>query len=626
MGWDEAIFGWFHGAWRGMRAPRPAAKVLARRVALESQRDRLQWLSSAVAERSITVREAEADGGWQGDVLLLPAHLDMAATRAGNERAYLVRAVWASYARPLARRLRPLPESPRARVWATAFLAEPVLRQMRAELPGAARPCVALTRSLLLERAGQPTSRAQAQFERWIARAVGLGIECEIGPPDLSFEEFMERTASLEGALPVFPLFGAIGTEPAHGQSVSGTGDADALPDGTERKGKVLESPERVELPTDPLQDNPLVHSFEKVHTAEEYQGGMKHLDGDDEMDAHADAIDELDLREVVRSLERAQSLLRVDVMLEGSGEVADQDSEGTPYPEWDRKRGQYRDAWCRVRAGRPPARMARADAEAAIRARVRRLQREHEAVRAELERLDASRRWKNRQLDGAEIDLDALVDWHACLAAGTTVPARLYRDRRPSHPSLSVMLLLDGSLSTDGWVDDVRVLDLEIDAAVTLGEALSAVRVELSMAAFHSQTRLDCRFEILKTFTEEWTDARHRLADLQPRGYTRIGPALRHATELLSRTDARRRLVVVLTDGKPNDYDRYEGRHGIADVRRAVLDAEARGVHIHAFAIDHDARFHLPQMFGRGRFHLLRQPRSLPRALGEAVAAMHPG
>src|SRR5690606_18136496 len=206
-------------------------------------------------------------------------------------------------------------------------------------------------------------------------------------------------------------------------------------------------------------------------------------------------------------------------------------------------KRGQFRDAWCRVKAKRIPARVARAEGERDVAARAKTLRREHEAVRAELERLEASRRWKGRQLDGSEIDEDAVVDRHACLTAGTTPPDRLHRQRRRAAPSLAAMLLLDASLSTDGWVDDVRVLDLEIDAAVTLGEALASADVELAVAAFHSHTRLDCRFEIVKTFAEPWESTRHRLASLEPRGYTRIGPALRHATELLARTEARRRL-----------------------------------------------------------------------------------
>mgnify|MGYP000989520615 FL=1 len=180
----------------------------------------------------------------------------------------------------------------------------------------------------------------------------------------------------------------------------------------------------------------------------------------------------------------------------------------------------------------------------------------------------------------------------------------------------------MDSSLSTDGWVDDTRVLELEIDAALVLGEALASFDIELGVAAFHSHTRTDCRFDVVKGFREPWRAARHRLASVEPEGYTRIGPAVRHATELLARTAAQRRVLLLLTDGKPNDYDRYEGRHGVADVRQAIREADQKRVHVHAFAIDHDARFHLPQMLGGGRYTFLRHPRGLAAALGEVLVA----
>ncbi|MCB9617040.1 MAG: VWA domain-containing protein [Sandaracinus sp.] len=625
MSWDEALFGWLYGAARKLRAKPVDPSALERRASLSDLRDRLRWIASALAERPMEIREAEGPGTWRGDVLFLPAHVDLGGSPEENALAYVAWVAWVTHAGgSLAL---PPQASEHTRVWAAAYVARDVVARLRDELPSAAEACVSLTRRWL-QRSG-PRNAAQAAYEAWLGASFGLA---EASTPDsgLAAHEELSWTSLLArvdvGALEACPIFGALGDDGGtKTHAPRGREDEDALPTGTERKGRAVEHLERVELPDDPLEDNPLVHSFEKVHTAEEYRGGVKNQDGEDQMADQIDALDELDLRQVVRSMERTRSLLRVDVMLEGgAGDVAEgAETEGTPYPEWDAKRGAFREAWCRVKATRVARRKPRVEAEREIAARAKALLREHQAVRAELERLEASRRWKARQLDGSEIDEDAVVDRHACLAARTTPPDRLHRRRRRAAPSLAAMVLLDASLSTDGWVDDVRVLDLEIDAAVTLGEALASVDVELGVAAFHSHTRLDCRFEVVKSFVEPWETARHRLASLEPRGYTRIGPALRHATELLSRTEARRRLLLVLTDGKPNDYDRYEGRHGVADVRHAVLEAERRGIHIHAFAIDHDARFHLPRMIGNGRYHLLRHPRTLPLAMGEVLASM---
>jgi nitric oxide reductase NorD protein len=383
----------------------------------------------------------------------------------------------------------------------------------------------------------------------------------------------------------------------------------------------------RVELPDDPLEDNPVVHSFEKVHTADEHRGGSKNVDGSDELQDHAAALDELDLREVVRSTEHTSSLMRSDAMIDGAaGDLMDEATppgDGIPYDEWNEKGRAYRSAWCRVRVGTVQPRVPPDEARAFVSALRARGARHVEAVRAELERATHERRWRGRQLDGSEIDDDALVDRLATVRAGRPGDDRVYRSRRRGEPGLSVLLLIDGSLSTDAWIADRRVLDVEVESAHVIAEALDGLSIELGIAAFHSHTRRDCRFNVIKDVDEAWSSARSRVASLQPTGYTRIGPALRHGARVLSRSGARRRLLLLLTDGKPNDYDRYEGSYGVADVRQAVREAGRDGVHVHALAIDPGARFHLPKMFGAGGHSFVPRPDDLALALGRVCADM---
>jgi nitric oxide reductase NorD protein len=178
------------------------------------------------------------------------------------------------------------------------------------------------------------------------------------------------------------------------------------------------------------------------------------------------------------------------------------------------------------------------------------------------------------------------------------------------------VHLVVDASLSTDSWVANRRVLDVARDSLVLLAEALRTEQIPTSVAVFRSHTRRDCRFELLKEFDEDWTVVAPRLAPLAPEGYTRIGPALRHATHRLEERGARRRLLVLVSDGKPTDYDRYEGRHGIADIAKAVDEARRSDVIVHALAIDAVARPHLPRLVGRAGFEILPRPDALPRAM----------
>lgn len=130
----------------------------------------------------------------------------------------------------------------------------------------------------------------------------------------------------------------------------------------------------------------------------------------------------------------------------------------------------------------------------------------------------------------------------------------------------------------------------------------------------------------MIKPFSRDWAHCRARLAGLRQRGYTRIGPALRHAITTLAPCPVRRRAILVLSDGQPTDFDRYEGRHGIADVHRAVEEAQVRGIGCFALALANLHRPALASMFGRDRYALLPHPGRLPEALGELLGELVEG
>ncbi len=347
-------------------------------------------------------------------------------------------------------------------------------------------------------------------------------------------------------------------------------GDADALPGGTELQKKSVTQVERVKEPDQNLSENPLVHSFEKVHTLEEYKGGSKRIDGDDELAAHQKALDELDLRQVVRSHQRAKSLYRADVLIDGaSGELGD-DDEGPAealYDEWDESKHQWKRQWCRLTTRVVPVTES-ADETCGSSARSSPAPRR---LRAVFEQLEASRAWHLRQRHGTDVDIDAVVSRYGALRAGECSESRLYATRRRHSRDTAVLVLLDASLSTDAWVANRRVLDVEKESVLALGDALDGLFDEVAVAAFCSQTRRDCRFLVAKGFREPWSLGARRLVSLEPHGFTRIGPAIRHATAELLACGARQKLLLLVSDGKPSDVDRYEGRYGVADVHRTV-------------------------------------------------------
>ncbi len=409
-------------------------------------------------------------------------------------------------------------------------------------------------------------------------------------------------------------------------QEVREEASADSLPTGTERQRKRRGDVEVVETKESDESNNPLAHVFEKVRTAEEHTGGNRSIDGSDELDQQMEALDDIDLSRVVRSRTKTASVLRADIdFVTATGDLVDTGPKPTEvfaYDEWDERMRRYLPEWCAVGEAIAPA--APPDCYAP---QVAAMKQSHFAsirrIRAEFARLLRGNVLLPRQAIGSDIDVDAVVDRHGDLRAaqqsGAAIgEARLYVARRPAAHEVAVTILFDRSLSSDSWVNGRRVLDLTRQSMVLLAEALTGVPLPVSVAAFCSHTRRDCRFDVIKGFREPWARMAPRLFDLEPDGYTRIGPAVRHATHRLSEQPARRRLLLIVSDCKPVDYDHYEGRRGLGDVRQAVREARRAGTRTLALAIDAQASNHLAQMFGPRGFRILPDVQSLTRAMAK--------
>src|SRR5207248_2458571 len=120
-----------------------------------------------------------------------------------------------------------------------------------------------------------------------------------------------------------------------------------------------------------------------------------------------------------------------------------------------------------------------------------------------------------------------------------------------------------------------------------------------------------------LKGFREcSATLVRHRIAALEPSGYTRVGAAVRHATACLTREPAQHRVLLVLSDGRPNDVDVYEGRYGVEDTRASVAEARLLDVTCFCLTIDRQAPSYAARIFGPNQFTVLPGPERLPAVL----------
>jgi nitric oxide reductase NorD protein len=228
------------------------------------------------------------------------------------------------------------------------------------------------------------------------------------------------------------------------------------------------------------------------------------------------------------------------------------------------------------------------------------------------------------RQTDGPEFDIDAITDLYVDVHSGKTPSERIYLSTLKKEKDLSILLLLDTSLSSDGYAAGNRVIDVEKQVSLLFGEILSEFNVDFAVADFHSSTRNFLSYRILKDFDEPWYIGRLKIGSAQPTGYTRIGGALRHATNILKHRSTANKWIILLSDGKPNDYDKYEGRYGIQDVKQALREAQEFEINSYALAIEAQARYYLPQMFGQNHYQILSSPVELLSSMVRLFEKIH--
>ena len=564
LDWEENLFLGLKAVYQRVRVRPEQRRREAVRATLKAERGRLLLLGRMISGRPLALLETDNAVLCGGGRVFLPREFSRAPTPEANAAFYDLKTIVAALALRDDWHARPeeLPE---------------LVAGCAAELPGLATLVQAMS------------------------AALPDGLWRELGRP-------LAEGGAADDALLAAELAARAG----------GENDAGTV---TEIEGK---GQSEVEVTLAPDEDGPgaemPMHTFEKAETLEEANGLSRKTDDEDELEEHAEAMEELNMRHVQRSAERPRSIYRSDLILDGLALEVKEAAPGTglPYPEWDYQRRAYRQDWCYVQpekiTGSDPA-WARA-MEHKHRGLIHRLKRQFAAVVSDWQRL-------RRQPAGAEFDLDAVVEAEVERRSGHTPPEALYVDRRRDRHDIAALILIDQSYSTDAWLDNARVLDTITGTLFCAGEVLTDHISSLAVASFSSNTRRSCRFSMVKDFHEPWQEARSRFGALEPDGYTRIGPALRHAQELLDREPAQRKVVILITDGRPCDYDRYEGSYGLHDVKKAIETGAQHGIATHAFAIEKQASEFFPQMFTQHRFDIIPRPERLTGALCQLFARM---
>ncbi len=274
-------------------------------------------------------------------------------------------------------------------------------------------------------------------------------------------------------------------------------------------------------------------------------------------------------------------------------------------YDEWDYHRNAYRRGWCHVYEVevKPGEGAFVRDTRQRHAPLIQQLKRKFEALRGE-------DRILGRQPEGEEIDLDALVEAVNDRRGGAEPATRLFCRRVRNERSLAAMFMVDMSGSTKGWVNDA-----EREALVMLCEALEKLGDRYAIYGFSGWTRTRCDIYRIKRFDEADDEVvRARIDGIEAKDYTRMGVAIRHLTKLLAAQPARHKLLVTLSDGRPDDFgDEYRGNYGIEDTRRALQEARRQGIRSYCVTIDRQGADYLRHMMGPAAYTVLDDVKKLP-------------
>lgn len=297
----------------------------------------------------------------------------------------------------------------------------------------------------------------------------------------------------------------------------------------------------------------------------------------------------------------------------QGGGE-GQEHREPIVYDEWDYRRKGFRKNWCVVSEKEiQPVHNTFIDKTLLqYRGQIRRL-------RHQFERLQTSERFVRRQREGNDIDFDALVESMSDATAGRPPSDRLFIRLAREQRDIAVYFLVDMSNSTAGWVGQSIK-----EALVLICEAMEVLNDRYGIYGFSGMRRLRCEVFPVKRMDERYSaTVRQRISAIGPREYTRMAPAIRHMSSLFAQVEAKVRLLIVLSDGKPEDYDDYKGDYAIEDTRHALLEAKAKGIHPFCITIDRQAHEYMDHMYGEVNYIFIDKINQLPARMSEIYRAL---
>jgi nitric oxide reductase activation protein len=292
-------------------------------------------------------------------------------------------------------------------------------------------------------------------------------------------------------------------------------------------------------------------------------------------------------------------------------------------YDEWDRELNDYRVGWSRViekkvrQGDRNFVELARSRYRGVI-----------SSIRHQFQMMKPENLTRiNRELDGEDYDLNALIDYVVDKRADGQQSENVYTKRLRKQRDVAVSLLLDQSSSTARTITrnplqpythpGRRIIEIEKEGLVLMSEALEAVGDAYSINGFTSEGRRNVKFYVVKDFGEKYSEEiERRIGGITFQNNTRLGAAIRHAAAKLLRQESRTKLLIILTDGRPYDHDYGDARYAREDVREALTEAKMLGITPFCITIDRESEAELRDLYGDVGYTIIDDVLSLPERM----------
>ena len=407
----------------------------------------------------------------------------------------------------------------------------------------------------------------------------------------------------------------------------------------------------------------------------EEWEDELKHLDANvlavemleaEDLEAERGDTSEGEVREAevdLKSLKDERDTLKRRIDMEkssvqhalGPDRMA---SRSYRYDEWDYLQRRYLSHWCRVYE--EPLNADDEDTASLLEA-IRHFQPQ---VQKQLEQIRPTGLQRiSRVADGDELDLNAIIEARQDIRAGSSPDERFYSRKERMHRDVCAVFLVDLSASTDDpieppepfdwdeyeanaqdnvrdpWLtDDLadavdeppkrKIIDIQREAMVVMAGALESLGDSYGIYGFSGYGK-DCVEVYVAKEPQDGFSARtlQAIAAMKPKRSTRMGPAIRHSTHKLIQSGHAMKVLIVISDGFPqdSDYGPERGNHnyGVEDTAKALQEAKQKGIETFCVTVDRSGQDYLRRMCPDARYLVIEEMEDLPDQLSKVYTAL---